>query len=85
MVACKNKHVFHRDCLPQGTLINIDEEGNPDEFSTEFCPVCNFELIPDWDLNVYIYKNIDKQKFIDEIKTRFHSLEELRKYLRRSS
>jgi len=55
MSRCENGHIIDNECLDQRIYELIKEEGNKHDFSIEYCPICQFEVLDDADALKFLY------------------------------
>ena len=92
MVCCKNGHEFcEKHLLGEDTLEVLQDEEREDfdedwryETPTEFCPVCQLQLVIDSDLIAYLLKITTKTRGIvaREVKEKFKTYDEYKAFLK---
>ena len=80
MSCCKNGHTIHNECLDQRIYNLIKEEGHMGEFSIEYCPICQFEILDDNDAIRYLYHVLGHsyKDILEDIKKKYGNYDKFR-------
>jgi len=92
MVCCKRGHDFcDKHLLGKNTLDFLQDEEREDfdedwryETPTEFCPVCQMDVILDRELTMYFLKTVGKteDEFAQELKGKFKTYDEFLAFIK---
>ena len=73
MSCCANGHIIDNECLDQRIYKLIEEEGHKHDFSIEYCPICQFEVLDDRDALKYLYHVLghSNKDILEDIKKKY--------------
>jgi len=92
MVCCKNGHDFcEKHLLGENTLDVLQDEERADfdedwryDVPSEYCPICQMDVILDRELTMYFLKTVNKteKEFAQELKGKFNTYDEFLAFLK---
>lgn len=71
---------FHSACLSDEILDKMTDDDDDKEFE-EVCPICNMIVLDNEDLLRYILRLNSRKNYLKEIKEKFKTYKEFRKFL----